>query len=30
MAWKPIFRADVSVETSFHAGVGRNADWNNL
>ena len=23
-------RADVSMETGFHAGIGRNADWNNL
>ena len=27
-AWKPFFRADVGVETGFHAGVSRNADWN--
>ena len=25
--WKPASRADVSVETGFYAGVGRNADW---
>ena len=23
--WKLVFRADVGMETSFHAGVGRNA-----
>ena len=29
-AWKQVFRADIGMETSFYAGVGRNADWNNL
>ena len=25
-----VFRADVGLETGFHAGIGRNADRNNL
>ena len=35
-AWKPVSRAEVGIETGFHAGVGRNdgvgrnADGNNL
>ena len=29
-AWKPVFRADISVEIGFHAGVGQNANWNNV
>ena len=29
-AWKPVFRADISVETGFHAGVGQDVDWNHL
>ena len=28
--WKLVFRADVGVETGFHAGVDQNTDWNNL
>ena len=27
--WKPVFRADISMETGFHASIGRNANWNN-
>ena len=29
-AWKPVFRADISMEVGFRAVVGQNADWNNL
>ena len=29
-ACKPVSRAEVGIETGFHAGVGRNADGNNL
>ena len=28
--WKPVSRADVSVETSFHAAAGQNPNWNYL
>ena len=30
MAWKPVFRADIGMETGFHVAVGQNVDWNNL
>ena len=30
LAWKPVSRADVSMETGFHAGIGLNAEWKNL
>ena len=29
-AWKPVSTPTSALETSFHAGVGRNADSNNL
>ena len=29
-AWKPVSRAEVGMETGFHADVGRNADGNNV
>ena len=25
-AWKTVYRAEVGIETGFHAGVGRSAD----
>ena len=28
-ALKQVSRADVGMETGFHAGVGRKSDWNN-
>ena len=29
--WKLVFRADIGMETGFHAAaLGRNADWNHL
>ena len=26
----PVSRVDVGMEAGFHAGIGQNADWNNL
>ena len=30
LAWKPVSRAEVGIETGFHAGISQNADGKKL